>query len=432
MKKLAISAAALAALTSFSYAGIDFDRAGKTSLKDEINQFEASLPVSPLAGKAPAAEWTVMVYINAKNNLEEFGLQDLNEMEIAGSSDKVNVVVELGRMAGYDDTDGDWKGSRRYLVRKDSDFSSVTSSVVADLGKVDMGDYRHLSEFGNWAKAAYPAKKYMLIVWNHGSGWDKNAGRAARGISYDDETGNYINTPQLGLALKEMGGVNVYGSDACLMQMAEVAYELKDLAGYIVGSEETEPGDGYTYNTMLTPLLAKPAMAPAELSKLTVNAYSDYYAKKGQASTQSDLKASALPRFLGLVNDWVSAVTLAGDKKLVRWAGSKAESYSTYDNKDLYHFVQLVGEGTKDKGVAEKGRFLMDFITKELVMTNRVNESANGGGGENSDWNDKKVSANSHGIAVCLPDDAPADGYRDLAWAKASGWDEFLKWYRMP
>ena len=137
MKKLAISAAALAALTSFSYAGIDFDRAGKTSLKDEISQFEASLPIPAPAAKAPAAEWTIMVYINAKNNLEEFGLQDLNEMEIAGSSDKVNVVVELGRMAGYDSTDGDWKGSRRYLVKKDNDIKKITSPVLADLGKVD-------------------------------------------------------------------------------------------------------------------------------------------------------------------------------------------------------------------------------------------------------------------------------------------------------
>jgi hypothetical protein len=86
-----------------------------------------------------------------------------------------------------------------------------------------------------------------------------------KGISYDDETNHHITTPQMGAMLKGINGVDVYGSDACLMQMPEVDYELKDSVDYIVGSEETEPGDGYTYNTFLGPLAARPAMTPAEL-----------------------------------------------------------------------------------------------------------------------------------------------------------------------
>lgn len=42
-------------------------------------------------------KWTVMVFLNAANNLEPFGIEDLNEMEKVGSSREVNVVVELAR-----------------------------------------------------------------------------------------------------------------------------------------------------------------------------------------------------------------------------------------------------------------------------------------------------------------------------------------------
>ncbi|MCK4935205.1 MAG: hypothetical protein KAR84_00005, partial [Elusimicrobiales bacterium] len=155
-------------------------------------------------------EWTIMIFKNAKNNLERYGLKNVNEMEMIGSSDKVNIVVELGRMEGYDSFEGDWIGSRRYLILKDNNTDAVTSPIVQDLGKVDMGDWKHLVDFGKWAKANYPAKKYMLIVWNHGTGWIKNTKSIKnKGLSYDEETDNHFTTPQLGMALNEIGKIDV-------------------------------------------------------------------------------------------------------------------------------------------------------------------------------------------------------------------------------
>ena len=251
-RKSAAALSMLIAVSALVSAEINFDTPNKTSLKQEISKLELSVPAAAPAEEGGVSEqaqkeWTVMVYVNSKNNLEQYGLLDVNEMEMVGSTDKVNVVAELGRINGYDSSDGNWIGSRRYLVKKDANMNKIVSPVLKDLGKVDMGDYKHLIEFVNWAKAAYPAKKFMLIVWNHGSGWDKNGRpRISKGISYDDETDNHITTPQLGMALKAIGKIDVYGSDACLMQMPEVVYEIKDYVTYVVGSEETEPGDGYT------------------------------------------------------------------------------------------------------------------------------------------------------------------------------------------
>ena len=421
MKRLAIGVLALSVCAQAALAGVNFD-GGKFDLKAEIAKLDVSAPEAAVEKARPDKEWTIMVFINAKNNLEKYGLKDMNEMEMVGSGDKYNVVVELARINGFDSSDGDWKTSRRYLVQKDSDVNKVTSPVVEELPKADMGDYKHLVDFVKWSKAKYPAKKYMLIVWNHGAGWIKAPMRAAaRGISYDDETGNHITTVQLGQALKEMGGVDVYGSDACLMQMAEVVYELKDHVTYIVGSEETEPGDGYTYDTLLGPLFAKQNMGPAELAKVAVDAYSDHYQKLGQASTQSYLRTNQLAGYLEASNAFAYAVTQAGDKDVAKAAMEAAQSYAYPENKDVYHFAQLVAASTKNADVKAKAEALMTFIKTKLVAHNRTNNSEGG-------WWGPEIYDNSHGIAAYLPGGAAPAHYAELQWAKYSNWDEFIAW----
>ena len=425
MKKIALAVLALSfsapVLAEVAFDGKDFN------LKDEITKIEVSAPV-PAADKAQAKEWTIMVFVNGKNNLEQFALKDMNEMEQVGSTDKLNIVTEVGRIKGYDTSDGDWQTVRRFLVQKDTDTSKVTSPVVAEFPKVDMGDYKSVIDFAKWAKTTYPAKKYMLIIWNHGAGWIKGPGSTiTKGISYDDETKNHINTPQMGQILKEIGGVDVYGSDACLMQMAEVDYEIKDYVKFIVGSEETEPGDGYTYNTFLGPVAAKPAMSAEELAAVAVNAYADHYKANSEGSTQSYVKTAAIPGLLDASNAFAYAITKANDKTAAKNAMSAAQSYAYPENKDLYHFTQLVLAESKDAEVKKTGEALMAYITDKLVGLNRTSNSEGDGY-----WNPPANYDNSHGIAVYLPGTAAAAGYADLQWAKYSNWDEFITWIAQP
>jgi hypothetical protein len=399
-------------------AEINFDNGKPVDVKGEIEKTSLEIPSPEMILEKGTSkedkEWTVMVYMNAKNNLEQFGIQDVNEMEMVGSSDKVNIVVEFGRLKGYDSSNGDWTGVRRYYITKDNDTSKINSTMVQDLGEVDMGNYKNLADFIKWTKANYPAKKYMLIVWNHGSGWEKGVKPVVlKGISYDDVSGNHINTPQLGMALKEGGKVDVYGSDACLMQMAEVIYEIKDYATYIVGSEETEPGDGYTYNDFLAPLIANPTMEPADLAKTAVDAYINHYKQTGDDSTQSYIRASNIDDFLNKVNEFAYSVTQAGDKKIVKDAVSKAQTYAIDDNKDLYHFTQLIVNSTNNADVKAKGQALMDFIKNKLVAYSKYTGSN---------------YTNSNGVAIYLPSHF-SSSYNELQWAKYSNWDEFINWY---
>jgi len=114
---------------SFAAAEINFDNPSANNFRKDINSVELSMPVpvraaadkgliSRLFGHSGRKEWTIMVYVDGKNDLEKFALKDMNEMEMIGSSYEVNVVVEVGRIDGFDVSDGDWKGTRRYLIQK--------------------------------------------------------------------------------------------------------------------------------------------------------------------------------------------------------------------------------------------------------------------------------------------------------------------------
>ncbi|MEF3280246.1 MAG: hypothetical protein K6357_04700 [Elusimicrobiota bacterium] len=408
-------------LPVFSFAEVSFD-GNKSEIKEKIMSVE-----TPQASVSKAIkeqkEWTVMVFLNAKNDLEKFGIKDMNEMEMIGSSDKVNIVVEMGRIKGYDSSNGDWTGVRRYYITKDNDTNIINSTLISDMGDVDMGDYKSLVAFVKWAKEAYPAKRYLLVIWNHGSGWEKGfKSSVTKGISYDEASGNHINTPQLGMALKEIGYVDILNFDACLMQMAEVAYEIRTHVKYIVASEETEPGDGNTYNTFLDKLIAKPTMTPLELSKAMVDSFSSHYQSTGDGSTLSVIDAERMAGFLKKLNEFAYALSKIGDKNLVKTAASQTQSYAVSDNKDIYHFASLIYSQTTNSEVKTKAQDLMSFIKTNLVKYNKYTNSSSG-------WWGPTDYSNSNGIAIYLPSYSIANGYSELQWSKYSNWDEFLAWY---
>ncbi|MDD2805610.1 MAG: clostripain-related cysteine peptidase [Elusimicrobiales bacterium] len=359
--------------------------------------------------------------MNAKNNLEAFALKDINELETVGSTDKVNVLVEAGRMEGYDASNGDWRGTRRYLVKKDGDTAVIGSTLLEDIGKTDMGDPGNIAAFGRWGKSRYPAKRYLFIVWNHGTGWVKT-----RGISYDDETGNHVNIPQLARALRDIGGVDLYASDACLMQMAEVAYEIRDQAAYIVGSEETEPTDGHDYAAILSELAADPEMGPERLGEILVDSYAAQYERVGRGSTHSLVRASALGGLAAAMREFTAAAMRSGDKDVLLKARGSAQAYSRRENKDLYDLARRTAEASSNSELRAAARSLMEKLKGEVIVLSRFTNSDGGSWWLPTHYDD------SSGLAVYLPARAADNGYEELRWAADSGWLEFLSWLASP
>lgn len=429
---------------------VDFDR-GYVKLNN-INTLK--VPSPKISKTDEKKEWTIMVFMNGKNNLAKYVLKDINEMEMYGSPLNVNIVVEAGRInytppsyphyPGYPDIypydptqphphwpplppylkRGDkgkvkgissFTGVKRFLIKKDSDINVINSPVIETLDRADMGDPNHLVDFVLWAKKKFPAKKYMLIIWNHGSGWKtKNIfPDIIKGISSDDETGNEISTVELGQAIKRMGKIDIYASDACLMQMIEVVYELRNTPSIIIGSEETEPGDGWAYDYFLKNLINSRDLAPETVAKAAVSAYGEYYGKRGDGTTQSAVRTNKIDTLRYMIDLWVQEVMRTGDKDKIKESIKKSLGFEGSGSRDLVDLIKIVSYDLQNQNLINKADEIERFVKRELVI-------------ENSTTGDSYKKAN--GIGIYVPIYMYDTKYDNLEFSKKSLWDDFLKW----
>ncbi len=305
--------------------------------KHLIDPLETVCSASPVSKKK---QWTVMVYLNAANNLEPCGIDDVNEMEKIGSTRDVNVVVQLDRYKGhekrvqpnpqyfrnpYSEFEHQFyvglnnaPGSARFYVLKDDDPVRVQSVVKGATGEADAGRPEHLADFGKWAVENFPAEHYALVIWNHGAGWS--------GVSYDENTNHGLDLPEVRTALEQICGelkkqdkpkLDVLDFDACLMATLEVAYELRDTVDYLAASQETEPGDGMPYDDYLKWLVTYPEAPPASFAKAMVDTYVKSYMPKGSqvegdmaflSETKSAMRLSKIAELKSRIETFAAAM----------------------------------------------------------------------------------------------------------------------------
>ncbi len=375
----------------------------------------------PLAQK----EWTFLLFLNGHNNLSSFGDMNLKDMEKSGSNDQVNMVVEWGK--------SDSPITRRLLVKKSTDPKKVTSPTIMELKDRDMGDYKNLVDFVNWGADNFPARHYFVAVWNHGSGWHfQDASRIKSGevsindISFDDNTGHSISTEQLGLAMAEIKqhigrNIDIYGSDACLMQMLEVAGEMKNSVNYFVGSEDTEPGEGWPYETFAKKWTAAPRSNPSEvavlLSKEYLRAYSGgaYGTKSVTFSAMDVSKLDAIVRTAGDVASYMKALS-SDDFKKVKAALNSVQSYYYSDYKDYGHLLKTIEALPIAKDAALFARARSEVSS--LILTTDSSPSF----------------AKSTGVSVWVPTYASDEmaRYKGLEFDKMTSWSQFLERVLLP
>ena len=97
-----------------------------------------------------------MVYINGDNNLEEDALIDFLEMARVGSTDEVNVVVQLDRIGKYvsktDERFPYWTETLRFRVTKGMKPSREKCAQRSKLCEANMGAGKTLADFVAWTK----------------------------------------------------------------------------------------------------------------------------------------------------------------------------------------------------------------------------------------------------------------------------------------
>jgi hypothetical protein len=369
-------------------------------------------------------EWTVMIYLDADNNLESAGINDINEMEMIGSTADVNIVVQADRIPGYDISNSDWTNTRRYYITQDYD-PILINSEFNDLGELNMGNPQTLIDFASWAVTEYPAQKYLLVIWNHGGGF-RSPTYTAKDIAWDDTNGgDKITMPELEDALSaisvRMGkNIDILGMDACLMAMTEVAYQIKDNADILVASEELVPFNGWPYDTALGELVSNPLMSSRQLAVNIVDKY--IFSYPSDNVTQSAVDLSYMNTLTGQLSNLAETIkgdsTTPSNKYITAAYNSQYYSQSPYSAEkefiDLYDFCNklLIYSNSADtKNIA---------LNIQQILNSAV---------INSNYNGASVSG-SKGLSIYFPfyTGNISVKYSDTNFAQDTLWDEMLSY----
>jgi len=297
------------------------------------------------------ADWTVLIYTQASNNLDSFAHKNFADMSLVGSNSNLNILTQWYQ-AGKE---GGW----RYKVEKGK---MILDSCVLDGG--DGNGVKDLVNAMDWAVKKCPAKKYCLILWNHGLGiidplWgvhkssptdfgsklliesgvvqdnpriqiqgltiDANSEQRKiayaelatdylvkrmddanlsedlsmlvhRGILFNEYTKTYMTNQILTQALSDIktkvlgnNKIDVLGMDACLMAMVEVGYQSRNYANIMVASQEVELAHGWNYLKIMQELSTN-VLSPVQVAQNIVLAYELQYKDKVQFYTQSAIK----------------------------------------------------------------------------------------------------------------------------------------------
>jgi len=217
---------------------------------------------------------------------------------------------------------------------------------------------------------------------------------------------------------RAIGQIDILGMDACLMSMLEVNYQMRDLAEFSVGSEETEPGEGWPYDRILKALAAKPDMTPEELSKTIVKEYLASY-KATDVVTQSAVKLSALKPLAtavdGLARALMGILAETAARTALINARAQVQEYSRpYDDYcDLLDLCDLLDKGLGNAAVKAACGAVRQAAAAAIIASGYKGAAVD----------------NSKGISIYFPKRKLSPLYKTLDFTKKSAWDEFLVAY---
>lgn len=229
-----------------------------------------------------AKEYTVMYYGNGGANADVALLNIVRQIYEASPNafKKVNVVAQYKfsttenlKSQGFADDMAASAGSR--MVRWKVNPSGTLDKDIAEIGNyygelnADFTNPDSLANFINWASKTYPAKKYVLIMNDHGGGYvphdDLPYGQVqkkapAHGILYDDGRGEaHFTVSSLRYALEKANEhIEAVLMVACLMNNMEYVFELKDVCDYYIAATYTVPATLASLHVLVNELSAQP------------------------------------------------------------------------------------------------------------------------------------------------------------------------------
>ncbi|MCD6290349.1 MAG: hypothetical protein J7M34_07585 [Anaerolineae bacterium] len=426
---------------------------------------------SPSAGggtaSPPRRKWTVLLYMAGDNGrifdskygkvslmaeMTSAGYVDLEEAQKVGSTDEVAILAQFDTIT---------EGDRTYRLEIQRGGTTM-DHIVEVIDETNCGDPRTLTDFIVWGMHRRPAEHYMLVIWNHGMGWKDDdiyasvrsvsratrplvGGRArplfrttgqkimaipdpqTRGIAADDTSMDFLTNAELKQAIanaEQTTGqrLDIIGMDACLMAMAEVQYQLRDLADYMIASQEVEPMAGWPYTSIMSHLTARPEMTPEEFGRTIIEEYLRSYTPATRSTshvTQSLVHLPMMRQAGQIIRDFVDVTLQGGPTARLALLDAKQSAFAFEDPEyvDLADFLDqfLSRYQGGDTEVIEHARVLREYLAPGQGPI--LAKVAQGPG----------YAERAHGMSIYMPARNLSPFYQTIDFAETR-WIDLIRW----
>ncbi|MFA4848457.1 MAG: clostripain-related cysteine peptidase [Methanoregula sp.] len=223
----------------------------------------------------------------------------------------------------------------------------------------------------------------------------------SKSICLDDTSRDFLDNFELKSALAiPKQKLDIIAFDACLMNMFEIIYQIKDITEIIIGSEETEPSAGWPYQPILNYMSSNQDVNNGELAKKIVTLYKESYPATGHNITQSATRTDSFEKAAKGLDVFAAILTeaLKTIKPTIIDILTSMQRFGERDYIDLYDFVLLCQKNITQKSITDSAACLLTLLDEKIII-NII-------GGE-----DVK---NAHGISVYFPLGNPKHDVLDM------------------
>lgn len=327
----------------------------------------------PLEEQGNASDtYTLMLYMCASDLESEcgFATEDLNEIMYGYTAGNLNVIVQTGGTAEWQNTVVADDRCQRYQVTEDG-----LELVDDSLGMQNMADSATLTDFIQYCSSNYAADHYGLVLWDHGGG-------VVGGYGYDENFGgDSMSLTEMSRALGDASvHLDMLGFDACLMANFETCLMAAPYADYLIASEEPEPGCGWYYTDWIGKLSENCGIPPKRYGRQIIDDYitesgwdsPSMYSTLGMFDLQQ-VTQKLLPTLSQFSDDAVQQLS-AGEYRRISQSRSntRAVYQSELDHIDLLDYAQHSQSETADQ---------LEQAVSDCVVYYRETENGSGDNG---------------------------------------------------
>lgn len=337
------------------------------------------------SGQAATPEWTIMVYFAGDNSLSAQCIAIMQELEALDVDDNVRVLacfdsntplpkgsryLEIKRGRRRRPTELEW-GLHNDLVTPDErghenfapDFCNPNPSSVLQVKEPVAGE--GLARFLDWAMKTHRARRHILVLFGHGTAV------AGQTFLVDNNPPSFLRLEELSKILgkhfggKDEGGKNrprldILACNNCVMNGIETAYEVRNAAEYMIGSQGLMLAVGWPYNRIYEAVRNNAAngsdFVAGEILKVCARNMLDFslmdrsldqsacnLTKFGEdGDIIPEVKALAVALQGGLLIDDGGNVVYPMVRDIIRLARLEAQSFWDETFVDLYDFCELL------------------------------------------------------------------------------------------